>query len=946
MKKIILLLLTATSFILNGQSFESAIPGMNITAPTASSIANHIKSPSGLSTGIPDIGIPFFSLPTYHKSLSLNVGLSYHPNNTLMSSKASDVGLGWSVYGANNVIYREIQPWTSTPTDNYFFNFLGRSGQFQFFKNTTNGNLTLSKITEDYLQITPTETGTNSYQFKITDENGFKYYFDASDVSYSRDLNATFTACYYLTKVEDINGLELVSFEYLTDNYLSDGVSTRPVKSLKISKITSNNFGSINFSYTFNANDRKSYLDPYQLNTIEFKNKAGKQIEKYIIQSVVGSIDYPLGFIENALFNHCGIVESQGKRFLTKILRYGTGTGYETTEIKYPMFGNNFDVTDYWSQYPEVDTSNKCFREEFNNPKYMGIGLLQSIKYPNGTQVRYTFEPNQYYVDKSFPDYQILAPPHEVKDRDAQYFEDVAFIPFDFHYNQNQILNYTLPVNPDDSGGYSYLFYHVTVGELYTDSPFVPTNGNYFVEAQFSGGVNDAEGHKKYPAGNNSIVMSGTGGRGSVIIKRIRYKSFPVANYSTGMGVRIKKIEYLENNTPVETLTRRYEYGKFDGSSITSGFLNDIDNMQTVVYQNVKETEGQNKGYTKYYFKTLFDKSEVMPTLSPDLIPVNELRFVNLLSNGLLQKKEVFDKDNHLVQKDEITVNMVPITSSYVNLGIYNGHNFEAIRNGLILNQTTISKVFTPSGEFTQNSYLTRDINDYNVIYQKNTGTDGNITETNVTYPRTANPRLWDANLKTVPLITETKVNGTSTDKAEIKFDNTAHYYPTSQISILPDGSSATLKNVSFDLYDDKGNVIQYTTLPETGAAGIPTTFIYGYYKTLPIAKITGAKLSDIPASLINAIVAASDADANATPSQEASTEQQLIDALNNFRIDSSMSNFMVTCYTYNPLIGITNIIPPTGLMEIYEYDTFNRLKTVKNTNGNVLKSYEYNYKH
>lgn len=944
MKKIILLLLALPNFILRGQSFESAIPGTNITAPTASSIANNIKSPSGLSTGIPDIEIPFFSLPTYHKSLSLNVGLSYHPNNTLMSSKASDVGLGWSVYGANNVIYREIQSGTSTPTDNYFFNFFGRSGKFQFFKNNENGSLAVSKITEDYLKITPTETGTNLYQFKITDENGFKYYFEALDISYSYDSKTNFTSCYYLTKVEDINGLELITFEYLADNYMSGSVPSRPIKSLKISKITSNNFGSINFSYTFNANDRKSYQDPYQLNTIEFKNKAGKQIEKYVVQSAAGSLDYPIGYIDNWV-QHCGNMENQSKRLLHKILRYGTGTNFETTEIKYPMFGNNFDVLDYWTEYPEVDPLNKCFSEEFNNPKYMGIGLLQSIKYPNGTQVRYTFEPNQYYVDKSFPDYKLLAPPYEVKDRDAQYFEDVAFIPFDFHYNQNQIRNYTLPVNPDESGGYSYLSYHVQAEELYTDSPFV-SDGNYHIDIQLSGGVNGEDGNKKYPSGANSFVMSGTGGRGNVTIKRIRYKSFPLANYSTGMGVRIKKIEYLDNNIPAEALTRRYEYGKFDGSSITSGFLNDIDNVQTVVYQNVKETEGQNKGYSSYYFRTLFDKPEVMTTLYPELIPINELRFFNLLSNGLLQKKEIFDKDNHLVQKDEITVNMVPITSAYSYSGNYNGHIFDVMRNGLIQNQTTVSKIYTPSGEFTQNSYITRDINDYNIIYQKNTGTDGNITETNVTYPRTANTRLWDANLKTVPLITETKVNGTSTDKAEIKFDNTTHYYPTSQISTLPDGSSATLKNVSFDLYDDKGNVVQYTTLPETGAAGIPTTFIYGYYKTFPIAKITGAKLSDIPASLINAIVAASDADADATSSQEALTEQQLIDALNNFRTDSSMSNFMVTCYTYNPLIGITNIIPPTGLMEIYEYDTFNRLKTVKNTNGNVLKSYEYNYKH
>ncbi|WP_131725953.1 hypothetical protein [Chryseobacterium aquaticum] len=947
MNKFLVFLILFCCAHVRSQEYQSAIPSLNITAPTASGIASKIKSPSALSTGIPDIGIPFFKLPTHNKNVSINVGLSYHPNNTFMGSKASDVGLGWNVAGASNVIYREINSGGS-PSYNYHFNFLGKSGTFQFSKHPTYGTLDLKKVTENRYKITVNESATDIFNFKIIDENGISYSFETLDKSYYYDpanggINRSFTGCYYLTRIIDTSGNELATFEYQEDNYTvpwflnNPSYSPIPVKSLKVSNITSRDFGIVSFSYNFNSNDRKSYQDPFKLNSIILKNTAGKTTERYVFETIDIPQEYHLGYIPTGNPGPCAIYERQGKRMLTKLYKYGSGSSYETTQFTYPNYFDNLSFDNTWTEYPSLDPINKCFEGEYKNPKYLGQALLKSIKYPNGTEVKYTFEPNQYYVEKNFTGYLF---PYEISDRDAQYFEGIGDFGFNFN-NGTTSISFNLPYNPDEPDGYSYLFEHLAIGTLYTDGPFQPSDGHYFINGAISNGVTDVNGYKKYPPGNNTIVISGTGGTGTYHVKRIRLKSNPIANYSTGKGVRIKQIEFLENNIVNNALTRKFSYAKFDGSMPTSGYLNEFNEQGFVVYKNVKEVLGENQGYTKYYYKTLHDPADSNNIPSQP----NELRNVNILENGLLEKREVYNAAHSLVQRDSIVSKLSPL-SFFDGGGTFDGQYYDALRNGIVEEQKTISTIYNNAGSFTNISETVRDMSHYNVKYEKMTGADGTVTESNITYPFGRSNKLWNANIRTIPIIIEAKRNGTVISKSETKFENASHFYPTSQLSFLPDNLSQSLKNASFDIYDDKGNLVQYTTFPEVGSTGISTTIIYGYDKTLPIAKIEGAKLSDIPASLITTIVNASNEDGMATAAQEDSKEQALINALNSFKNDAVLQNFMITCYTYNPLVGVTTTIPPNGMMELYKYDSFNRLLKVVDVNGNTVKEHQYNYKH
>lgn len=55
--------------------------------------------------------------------------------------------------------------------------------------------------------------------------------------------------------------------------------------------------------------------------------------------------------------------------------------------------------------------------------------------------------------------------------------------------------------------------------------------------------------------------------------------------------------------------------------------------------------------------------------------------------------------------------------------------------------------------------------------------------------------------------------------------------------------------------------------------------------------------------------------------------------------------NALINTYIYKPLTGVISTTDPKGMTTYYEYDNFQRLKSIKDQNGNVLKSYNYHYK-
>lgn len=56
-------------------------------------------------------------------------------------------------------------------------------------------------------------------------------------------------------------------------------------------------------------------------------------------------------------------------------------------------------------------------------------------------------------------------------------------------------------------------------------------------------------------------------------------------------------------------------------------------------------------------------------------------------------------------------------------------------------------------------------------------------------------------------------------------------------------------------------------------------------------------------------------------------------------------SSAQMISYTYDPLIGITSQTDTNNRITYYDYDAFGRLKTIKDQDGNIIKTLEYHYK-
>jgi YD repeat-containing protein len=208
-------------------------------------------------------------------------------------------------------------------------------------------------------------------------------------------------------------------------------------------------------------------------------------------------------------------------------------------------------------------------------------------------------------------------------------------------------------------------------------------------------------------------------------------------------------------------------------------------------------------------------------------------------------------------------------------------------------------------------------------------------------------------NLLSTPLIVKGYKNGII--NTEVKtFQGEYNTNVSGTTMILPryiyvkKGGNAAVEDrkITFDSYDAYGNLTQYTL-----ENGIPVSVIWGYNKTMPIAKIEGALLSAIPSSAIETIVNSSNADNNYSTTVSADqTELDLVNVLDTFR--KGLSGYQVTTYSYDPLIGVRSVTPPSGQREYYTYDSAGRLQEVKriekDASGNevfrVLKKNEYHY--
>lgn len=136
-------------------------------------------------------------------------------------------------------------------------------------------------------------------------------------------------------------------------------------------------------------------------------------------------------------------------------------------------------------------------------------------------------------------------------------------------------------------------------------------------------------------------------------------------------------------------------------------------------------------------------------------------------------------------------------------------------------------------------------------------------------------------------------------------------------------GTAPLESNVIYSSYDTFS-----TPLELRQENDIYITYIWGYNKTQPIAKIENATNAQVQTALGMSL-------SNVTEAN--------MGIINGLR--GSLPNAMVTTFTYIPLVGIQTITDPKGNVITYVYDSFGRLSEVKDKDSNKLSENLYHYK-
>ncbi|WP_312903209.1 hypothetical protein [Chryseobacterium taichungense] len=920
--------------------------------PTNSSLQNYVNTAISPATGIPSITIPLFNLETVDQSYPISLALSYHPYNAKSMVPASDVGAGWSLFKGSMIVkesfsknneFTEINNLTKFNADRFYYSIPGNSGKFTIYKDSLSGtlkahNLSGSRIKVDFTRDqSSTKLIINS--FTITDDKGYQYIFDNYNISSWSEPGIPYghrnqRSSYMITSVKNADNVNLVTYTYdVKIKYIENTPNIIKYRSCKLTYILTDK-GKIKFEYDYDFNldqNNDNDNDFFPINNISLLTTSGKIISRYkfLKNNILAFVtDY------NTIFPTAKL---GSKKALSKLQKLNSDeTVEEQTEFFYNTGGSDTEYIKYENQAAYgLDICSQHI-SYFTSPNNEIIGVLEKIKFPTGGSVVYNFEANEIYEDYSSLDLEgsnTLAMPF------YQYFDTTDNIEFDTNISRA----YTFTV--DGLVGQKYPV-KVGLGELGLDYELKPAHGSPY---PFNLSVHNLNNEVMQPSdadcndnstkvynlfpGNYTVKINYWGGTGKLIVVQLKNSPKPYRSFvPVKMGARIKRITHYDENNDIMK-QKEYEYNVFTDPNSSSGYQFSDENSSFgsdlegfVLYRNVREKEivgNQNNGYIDYYFDTPEDYRDLSGNIY--------YNYYNLTSQGILKKKNTYNSDNQIVESSDFQYNFQNIPGSVPE-------QFGEITSSpswiQYIKETTTSKLGQSFNKTIKETTFSP--NNFQEMLSKITTNNGESSEVSTKYAQDlSNSRLITANIISVPLQVETRSNGITLSKVTTVYGNSSHFYPTALESTDLDQVPET--QVTYDLYDDKGNLIQ-----TTDKSGNSITTIWGYYKTIPIAQIVGAKYNDISSlSVITAAINASNSDAD-NPANEA----VLLNALENLRLAPQLQQYSVTVSTYDPLVGVTNTISSGGIKTSYEYDSSGRLLKVKNSEGQVLKENQYNYKH
>jgi YD repeat-containing protein len=591
-------------------------------------------------------------------------------------------------------------------------------------------------------------------------------------------------------------------------------------------------------------------------------------------------------------------------------------------------------------------------------------GVLSSIVCPTGGQTSFNYELNEYtnlYGDDQYNSKDSVVNIGISADGTPDQFYTFTLIEprqvtfrFDYHeFGNPDYFNEFMPayafLNYNGSNLYTFSNVQVNPGAA---ASYIDVQTVYLPAGTFTMQVTDVTGYSTSLSAewtNRTPITLRKGGglrikritnwdkTGTPVIKKFLYDQSglstgllinPVAyNYDITLG----NTGYFANELCVGSCTFVGSYLSRSSSPFnTEGF-----NQSALVgYGEVTELSGENGegGRTEYYFYNQSNGYNSIPSVQATANPLN----------GKIVSMKVFDATNHLLKKID---NVYATNSSSTLYGIKLLNVPYSTNDFLIEYYNNIGTWITQSKQ-TETNYSGNDssvtVNNFyytNILHKQITKkeqllSNGDTLTYNYKYPTDYQSiesynqynSMVGRNILD-PIIERTTFKKSSTiledQITNYQFWNDTSFLAPVTVQAAFLGSTMETR-LQFNGYDANGNLLE-----QQKASDVKEVYLWGYLGQYPVAKILNTTYSVASTHITQSVLD--------NPPDDATLRAQL----NNLR---SIPGALVTSYTYKPLVGITSVTDPQGKTSYYEYDAFNRLKDIKDLNGNMIKTYDYHY--
>ena len=962
-------------------------------SPEAAAFTKYGGLPVNYYLGSPNISIPIYTIQG--KELSLPLSVSYDASGIKVNQLASSVGLGWNFnYGGvvqrtthglpdrgsepyHKIYSSTVQnlkqhfrnggtfsgPFSSATerqiaknalddyqdgnldfeADTFTFSINGLSGVIYIdYTTITNGKYRVFCIDQPNIKVDYTLSNNEIYQWIITDENGTIYTFSNKEytlnsyVSMTNEYENAFISAWYISKIESPNKKDILTFNYSIGVYWQSrteapnkiiehnkscnssgggalgGQKSTPVYTQTTLPIVSNSYKIKQFNLqniklndklvvlVSNSNGRADLPAKSKIDAIDIYNNIGQTIKKFQF-----SYSY---FTTNPSFASIVSPRYNVRLKLDRIAQIPVGSNNQGLQNKTYRFdyyspntlpSNDSASQDYWGYFNgsnhhymiagnhgnRTNQYNAIFygqtfggdTERLAHTNFSKIGTLSKIHYPTGGTTEFIYEGHK---DRNN---QIQSGGLRIKkmiDRDAD--------------------NTITHIKELDFG----------TGTIHQKLKFSKS----FTETRINSCINNNVREPFYK------------------LQRYSYNIATPTKYAITYASATEKIIDPATNLANGSTTYTFKegaYGIYTGQ--TSDYIGGKPTGYTIKNTQNSTVKSEVSSYSIQNLETLPKKIELESRTTDINVCLNYSYYGGNYWMSIGEKNSKGKCNNYGGNQG-------------FPLGSYT-HQFIQ-RYTLYKRRVKLDKVITteklPTPVVTTTTYQYNNAKHNKPVTTLSTTSDGQAQKSVVTYVEDiANPTVAEQILINNHRIA-TPITVVSYKNGQKLATQKTIYHKWGGNRSMPKAIQTAKRN---DGLEDRINYHAYDTttgdpIEVSKKNGGHVIYIWGYQKTVPIAKIENATYSQV-SSQVSSLQTKSDADNDRTIGNTGK-EGILRTALQNLR--NSLPNALVTTYTYDPQIGVTSMTDPSGYTSYYVYDGFNRLQFIKNANGEVLEQYDYNY--